>query len=182
MDFTQPAPLEAMAGAAQGRRRRWAAPGEVAVMWASCLLILIACWAAYAWSAWDDVRQTRHERAGLAASTAKGFSEYVGLHVLITDRMLVNSRDGFARSGAIPAHQLLTADFGQMAPMLLQVAIADAQGNLVASSLPLAAGLSIADRPHFLAFRNDPRDRLLVSQPVVGRVSGKMSLQLVRPL
>jgi len=165
----------------------WAAPGpahrlsEKAVMWTGCVAVVALLWVAIVAVGFE--RQTLKAREGeeLTRSTAKGFAEYVGLHVLITDRMLLNSRDMFARSGAVPRHELLTAEFGQMAPMLLQVAVADAQGRMVASSLPLTPGLSIADRPHFQAFAQDPMDRLHFSAPVVGRVSGRMSLQLVRP-
>jgi two-component system, NarL family, sensor histidine kinase BarA len=183
MSATFPVQTQASAAASgTARRKRAGRLDESTVMWLSCVLILAVSWLALAVTGLQRARQDRREMASLAASTAKGFSEYVGLHLLITDRMLVNSRDSFARSGRVPPHEQLRAEFGQMGPMLLQVAIANAQGGIVASSLPLAPGMSIADRPHFLAFRNDPRDRLLVSQPVVGRVSGKMSLQLVRPL
>jgi len=150
--------------------------------WIVLIMILAVLWGAIVLVGYDRKAAAGREAEGLAVSTGKGFSEYVGLHVLITDRMLINSRDKFAKSGSIPPHDVLTAEFGQMAPMLVQVAISDASGKIVASSLPLAPGLSIADRPHFLAFKNDPRDRLFVSEPVVGRVSKKMSLQLVRPV
>jgi signal transduction histidine kinase len=184
IELTAPATLPATGTASRARwRRPWARlQGEERAIWSVSLAILAILWAAIAFTAVERAAYNSRERAGLAASTAKGFSEYVGLHLLIADRMLVNSREGFARSGTIPRHELLVAEFGQMAPMLLQVAIADASGKLVASSLPLAAGVSIADRPHFRAFLEDPRDRLHVSAPVVGRVSGKMSLQLVRPV
>lgn len=118
----------------------------------------------------------------MVGSTAKGFSEYVGLRLLFVDRVLMNSRDLFAQTGSIPAHGKFTADLGTVGPMLLQISVADQHGQVVASSLPLNPGVSIADRPHFLEFKKDTRDRLHVSQPVVGRVSKKMSLQLVRPI
>jgi len=155
---------------------------ERSVMWIGCVAVVLILWTAIIAVGIERRSMNSREREELTASTAKGFAEYVGLHVLIADRMLVNSRGTFARSGGVPPHETLTADFGQMAPMLLQVAVADADGRIVASSLPLAPGVSIADRPHFTAFLKDPRDRLHVSAPVVGRVSGRMSLQLVRPV
>lgn len=155
---------------------------EEAVAWIGLITIVVAMWTALITAGF--VRQSLHEaeRMHVAESTAKGFSEYVGLHLLIVDRLLLSSRNAYARAGEVPPHEELAKDLGQMAPMLLQVAIADASGHLVASSLTFKPGLSIADRPHFLAFAKDPTDRLHVSQPVVGRVSGRMSLQLVRPL
>jgi len=126
--------------------------------------------------------QSRQEQRSVAASTAKGFAEYVGLHMLIIDRLVLGVRAQRGPAAALPPHDALTAELGYVGPLLVQMAQADRDGKVVASSLPLTVPVSIADRPHFLALRNDPRDRLHISQPVVGRVSGKMSIQLVRPL
>ncbi len=155
---------------------------EKAMMWLGAVAVLAVLWTIIVAVGLERRAMNANERQELTASTAKGFAEYVGLHVLITDRMLVNSRDSFVRSGGVPPHDVLTAEFGQMAPMLLQVAVADATGLIVASSLPMAQTVSIADRPHFQAFLKDPGDRLHVSAPVIGRVSKRMSLQLVRPV
>jgi signal transduction histidine kinase len=152
------------------------------VAWIGFITIVVTMWAAIVVAGFVRQSLNEAERVHVAESTAKGFSEYVGLHLLIVDRLLLSSRDAYARAGQVPPHEDLARDLGQMAPMLLQVAIADATGSMVASSLPLKPGLSIADRPHFKVFADDPTDRLHVSQPVVGRVSGRMSLQLVRPI
>jgi signal transduction histidine kinase len=155
---------------------------EEATLWIGCLAALGVLWTAIVVVVVSNALDDRREREALAASTAKGFSEYVGLHLMVIDRVLQASRDTYTRTGAIPPHDALTADLGPIAPMLLQIAVADAQGRVVASSLPLVKGVDIADRPHFLAAQRDPRNRPFLSEPVVGRVSRKMSLQLVRPL
>lgn len=152
------------------------------MVWAACAALLLVLWGAIAVFGIERVHTRERERSAEVVSTAKGFSEYVGLHLLFVDRVLQNARDLYARTGVVPRHAVLAGDMGSVSALLLQIAVADAQGNVVASSLPLNPGVSIADRPHFLAFRNDARDRLHVSEPVVGRVSGKMSLQLVRPV
>jgi signal transduction histidine kinase len=157
-------------------------PRAGVVNWITCLVVLAVVWVAIGVGGFERQALRAEEREHVAASTAKGFAEYVGAHLLIADRLLVNTRESFLRTGGVPAHAQLVAEFGQMGPLLVQLAVADAQGRVVASSLPLAAGLSIGDRPHFTALRDDPRDRLHVGQPVVGRVSGRMSLQLVRPV
>lgn len=145
-------------------------------------LVLLVLWTSMVVVAVTNHQQAHRERVTVSASTAKGFSEYVGLHVLIVDRILQGVRTQFPRTGTVAAHQQLEQELGLMAPMLLQVAVANAEGAIVASSLPLQPGISIADRPHFRVFAQDPTDRLHFSAPVVGRVSGKMSLQLVRPI
>ncbi|MCJ7799749.1 MAG: ATP-binding protein [Polaromonas sp.] len=66
---------------------------------------------------------------------------------------------------------------------VLQVAIIDAQGRLVFSSLGLpATPASLADREHFKVHQGTSHDKLFVSRPLKGRVSGKWSIQLTRPI
>ncbi len=71
--------------------------------------------------------------------------------------------------------------------LLVQVAIADAQGGIVFSSLDPdtradTVTVSIADREHFLVHPNAPHPRLFISQPVLGRVSQQWTVQFSRPL
>lgn len=73
---------------------------------------------------------------------------------------------------------------------ILQIAIADRQGRVVYSNLaptpwePPPA--NVADREHFRVHQEHARaagpDRLFISQPVLGRVSGQWSIQLSRAL
>ncbi|WP_220459594.1 sensor domain-containing diguanylate cyclase [Rugamonas fusca] len=65
----------------------------------------------------------------------------------------------------------------------LQVAVADRDGLMVYSSIqrPLER-VSLADREHFKVHQQGQASRLFISKPVLGRVSGKWSLQFTRPL
>ena len=66
--------------------------------------------------------------------------------------------------------------------IIVQVAIIDAQGILRASSAgpQPSPPMDLGDRPHFRAHLNTDADRLFMSDPVIGRVSGKWSVQLSR--
>lgn len=161
------------------RQRSWPA-GRL--IWLRTVLTVAAVWALVAWVVQREHEQARREQVSQVSLNAKGFSEYVGLHVLTVDRLLKGLRDAYLRTGAIAPHHVLVGDLGHLAPFLLQVAVADERGHVMASSLGTSSGASIADRTHFRAFAADPRDRLHFSEPVVGRVSGRMSLQLVRPV
>ncbi len=58
-------------------------------------------------------------------------------------------------------------------PEANRVAVFDAGGNLVLShGVGAAVPPTIADRDYFVALRQDPRDRVLVTAPVVGRMDG----------
>lgn len=65
----------------------------------------------------------------------------------------------------------------------LQISFIDANGMLRASSLgPILKPLDLSDREHFRAHLGHERDELYISKPVVGRMSGKWSIQLSRPI
>ena len=57
--------------------------------------------------------------------------------------------------------------------------IVDARGDVVLASAPFAP-LNVGDREHVRVHRHDDDDQLYVSQPLLGRVSNKWSLQLTR--
>ncbi|MEI8169094.1 MAG: ATP-binding protein [Rhodoferax sp.] len=61
-----------------------------------------------------------------------------------------------------------------------QVGIINAQGINVLSNLPFKAGLDLSDREHFKVHVPDEKAGLFVSKPVLGRASGKWSIQLSR--
>ncbi|HEY0825129.1 MAG TPA: ATP-binding protein, partial [Ramlibacter sp.] len=161
--------------------RRWYGDYRVQ-LWAGCALLLSGLWGVLVVAVLDVSRDAREQRRAAVYATATGFSEYVRLHLLQVDRQLLGLREAYRQTGRVPANELLSAEFRDMAPILVQVAVAAPDGEVVASSLPLRPGVSIADREHFREFLRDPADRLHVSSPVLGRVSNRVSIQLVRPL
>ena len=75
-------------------------------------------------------------------------------------------------------------DSGLARDLTLQLSIADRNGAVISSNLGPITGppASIADRAHFRAARDMADDSLLISAPVLGRVSGRWSVQFVRKL
>lgn len=67
---------------------------------------------------------------------------------------------------------------------LLQLAVADAAGTMIGSSLGLPEDkpVSIADRDHFRVHAGRAEDQLFISKPILGRISNKWSIQLTRRL
>lgn len=61
------------------------------------------------------------------------------------------------------------------------VSVVDAQGVVVFNSLGLPGGTSVADRPHFQQLRAGG-DRLVVGEPVQGRLDGRWLIVVGRPI
>lgn len=67
--------------------------------------------------------------------------------------------------------------------MIVQVAIIDAHGRLAASSIdPRVNPIYLGDREHFKVHLGSQADRLFVGKPLIGRVSGRPSVQFSRPV
>lgn len=85
------------------------------------------------------------------------------------------------RDGAQAISGYLTDVAAQEALGILQIAATDARGVLSFSSVPGWAPIPLADREHVRVHVDRPA-ALFVSEPLIGRISGRWSLQLSYPL
>lgn len=67
-----------------------------------------------------------------------------------------------------------------IADLITVISVADAEGRLVLSSLPIPPGAGIADLAHFRTHVDRDRGQLFINKPALGRVSGKWSFHLTR--
>jgi PAS domain S-box-containing protein len=68
-------------------------------------------------------------------------------------------------------------------PLVAAVRIFDARGELrLGAGRSPARRISIADRPHFTALRDDPARGLIISEPIVSRLTGAREIVFIRPL
>lgn len=66
---------------------------------------------------------------------------------------------------------------------VFQVAVSDSKGNIVYSNLQVnGVKVNVSDRPHFQFHRDRLTDELNISKPVLGRLSGRWSLQFTRSI
>jgi len=65
-------------------------------------------------------------------------------------------------------------------PSMVQLSVANETGDLVGSNISSVAGATIKDREHFLVHREADDGKLFISKPVLGRLSGKWTIQLTR--
>jgi hypothetical protein len=139
--------------------------------WAFVGVLVVAAWAIAALLAENDKNATRTQAESDVQKLALALAEQTGNFVGKIDQALRTAKFVFERdpAGATIAELALRRTFP--AEDLVQFAVADAEGIIRQSNLPLGpAPVSIRDREHF-AVQIERDVGLFVSKPVFGRVS-----------
>jgi len=134
------------------------------------------------WSSQEDRRQQLVEQSQKrAVQVGDVLAGRIGALISSADFALVQARADYGIDDA--RFRTTAALLGRSFPddALLQISVAAADGTLTWSNLGLAEPVSIRDREHFKAHL-DGKDRLYVSKPLIGRVSGVWSVQFSRPI
>jgi signal transduction histidine kinase len=101
----------------------------------------------------------------------------------LTDYVAKQARAEWLASGRLRPHAAQIEGMPSYQDSIVQIAVIDANGYLAASSLNSAASkLYLGDRGHFIALKDALEDKIYISSPVIGRVSGKETVQFVRPI
>ena len=117
-----------------------------------------------------------------AMNLAGAFEEHLTSSLSDIDRSLQVVRADYLRAG----NRFDLPGWLKSAPLfssdVLQVSILDRNGRIKLTTLdPVkSAGLSFSDRDHFLAHTFGDQDDLVIGKPVIGRVTGKWSIQMSR--
>jgi len=140
---------------------------------------------------WAGITAFLHENQRAALDGAerdtlnfsRAFEENITRTIDSIDTTIRSVRAARARD---PEHFNITdweRDSGLSRDITLQLALTDRAGIVTASNLgPITSRIDLSDRPHFKSTRDAPGDTLLIGLPVIGRVSGKWSVQFVRKL
>lgn len=136
------------------------------------------------------VIEVRHERQLVeqaardsAMNLATAFEAHVRSVVQQLDLALVEIRRRYAGD-----HLRFAASVAEVqdvyGDLVAQLSVIGSDGRLLFSSLdPNVAAVDLSDREHFRVHRDRPaEDRLFISRPVLGRVSGEWTIQFTRPL
>ncbi|WP_194946585.1 PAS domain S-box protein [Cupriavidus sp. U2] len=141
-------------------------------------MLVLALWVALAsammWDQ-DSERDAAEERAAalsdlLAAHTTRVLRQADQLAWMVTQEVLKSGPN----IALVPYVQAKAVQLG----LFLQVAVIDQRGILRASTVPGFKPVDLSDRPHFRAHVNAPASGLYISEPLIGRASGKPSIQL----
>ncbi|MDD2809756.1 diguanylate cyclase [Rhodoferax sp.] len=123
-------------------------------------------------------KNTRVELANLSRLT----QEHASRTLHAADQALQLIRLLYLRDGDKLDLGLLARQGAIDLTVLHQVGIIDAQGVYRLSNLPQTPPVNLVDREHFRVHVGSTQDRLFISKPVLGRVSGKWTVQLTRAM
>ncbi|WP_183085322.1 hybrid sensor histidine kinase/response regulator [Trinickia fusca] len=141
-------------------------------------MLLAALWFALgALTVWDENAEMRSARAGanaladaLAAHSTRVMREAEQVAALVSWQV---QNDGVS----IPLAYYVSSGLLKL-DVFVQVAVIDSQGYLRASTVAGFQPINLSDREHFQAHVHNPSTALMIGRPLVGRASGKASLQL----
>lgn len=101
----------------------------------------------------------------------------------LADYTALRVRRDWLQTSRLRAHDDYVQDLPNFRPLILQIAIIGPDGWLRASSLSLSPEpVYLGDREHFKVHQQETGDSIFISQLLIGRVSGKASVQFTRPI
>lgn len=101
----------------------------------------------------------------------------------LVDFTLKRARQEWIQTGKLRPHEEFTNDFPNFKELIVQVAVIGPDGYLLASSLQAtSANVYLGEREHFLVHAKSEQDFAYVSKQIVGKVSGKRTIQFTRPI
>ncbi len=122
-------------------------------------------------AAWED-----------GGNLASGFGESIDRTIEAVDQVLLMVR---ALYRADPQHfDITTLAPGDqvLSDFTLQISLTDKHGIMLGSNAGPSAGVDLSDREHIRVQMNSTADKLFISKPVLGRITGKWSLQFTRKI
>jgi diguanylate cyclase (GGDEF)-like protein/PAS domain S-box-containing protein len=150
------------------------------ILWLVAALALL--WSAILWDANRIEAQALDHTRRETAAWATTFANNAQSTLVYVDHTLKVLRDAWQSRPSEMAEAIkLHLDAAEGA--VLQVAVIDARGYLAYSNLGVPQEPTfLGDREHFTVQQAQVQDKMFISRPVKGRVSGKWSIQVTRPM
>lgn len=150
---------------------------------AALVVILGMIWTAAAYDLQRSRQAALHEAELRTATQAQMFAEFSRSTIKRIDEVLLNLREEWQGDWNRFAVQVQRNQRG-IDDVIFQVAVIDAAGIMQFSNLARPdSRVDLSEREHFRVHRDRPAvDQLFISRPVLGKVSGKWSIQLTRPV
>ena len=150
------------------------------LIWLAAAVLILLTW----WHVLTLVEQSRQRELAAAEKDLGNLTRLTQEHAIRTlrsaDQVIRFVQSRYLEIGERLDLKALTANGVIDSEIFNQVGIIDAKGIYVLSNLPIASRLDLSDREHFKVHVASDAVGLFVSQPVLGRASGKWSIQMTR--
>jgi diguanylate cyclase (GGDEF)-like protein len=146
------------------------------------MVIIAMLWAGVILKYSEDVQGDKREAERGNQNFAMVFEENVLRSIGEIDKALLYLRRSIETRKDITDFNTIANTTDVLSEIIVQVAIIDAAGIMRASNVGQqpAPPLDLSDRDHYKVHVNSGEDRLFISKPVIGRASGKWSVQFSR--
>ncbi len=114
------------------------------------------------------------------ARFTRAFEEHTVRTIKGADQALLSLKYQYEKEGRAIDIPRYVSEQRLLSQPVLQLTLVDENGESVASSYVPFVPANIQDREHFLVHKGFDEGKLFVSQPVLGRASGRWSLQMTR--
>lgn len=145
-------------------------------------LVLVLLWLGIAWDLGRERSRALKDAEADTANLARVFDEHIQRTIAGLDQSLLYLRAEYERNPRRFSLANSVANNIILKRVSVQVAIIGSDGVLADSSVAGFTPIDLSDREHFAVHRTASDDMLFVSKPVLGRASGKWSIQLTRRL
>jgi signal transduction histidine kinase/CheY-like chemotaxis protein len=146
-------------------------------------LIVGLLWAGIAFNLWHDYKAAEQQAANDTANLARTFDENITRTIEAVDQTLLFTREAYRHD---PTSLLLGSWYRAHAflgELHMQISLVNRDGDVMWSNLgSVWPDVNVADRAHFSTQKASRDDNLFISGPVLGRVSGKWTIQFTRKL
>jgi signal transduction histidine kinase len=152
----------------------------VVLVWVVTCVLLVATW----FHVQTRVTQSRAQELASAERDLSNLTrlsqEHVNRTLRSADQVIRFVQSRYLEIGDRLDLVQLTASGVIDSEIFNQVGVIDAKGIYVLANLPMKSGLDLSDREHFKVHQSNDGVGLFISKPVLGRASGKWSIQLTR--
>ena len=148
-------------------------------------LTILAILAMEAWQVWLDYRQEFHRAEVSATNVTGAAAEHARDAIRQADALLYDlieqvEHDGFERLDTARMHRLMKRQ-QQFLPQLHELFLYDKDGNCLVSDREVGGQpMNNADREYFRYHRDDPDDRVHISQVIRSRFTGDLVIPISR--
>jgi two-component system sensor histidine kinase BarA len=143
-------------------------------------VLLALTWTAVFLKARDEREQQFQAVIRSNGNLARALEEHTVRTLKSADQSVLFLKYQYERHGAAVDIARYVREGMIIGTLFNQLGVIDERGIYTLSNLPDHRPIDLSDREHFTVHRDAVTNRLFISQPVLGRASGKWSVQLTR--